>query len=128
VNFKKTVWSMLAGLGMLSLTGLVDWMLELEKEHAIINSGRSEAMVVAARLEAEIHSRLELTNGMSAFVRSNTDFNEEEFGSFAQALLGDLSGVIDIQLAPAGLVEFQTNEKMKDAEIDHNNISSSKLR
>ena len=75
--------------------------------------------VTRARLEAALNDRLHMVSGMSAFVKANNSFSEEEFLRFAYALEEDRPGVISMQLAPNAVVTYLTHPENNEAARGH---------
>ena len=71
------------------------------------------------RLAYELHERLHLLRGLSAFAKQDSGFTEDEFVAFATALRGEQGGIRSLQLAPAGVVTYLTNPEQNKAAIGH---------
>lgn len=127
-NTKPFVFSLLAGAIVLVSTWMVNFLLQSQGQRAEVAVANAKAQIVAANLESSLHERLELTHGLSAFVRSRWDFSQEEFDAFAEALEGDFTGIRSLQLAPNAVVTYLTNIEQNQAALGHDLLGDANRR
>ena len=118
-NTKPFVFSLLAGAIVLVSTWMVNFLLQSQGQRAAVAVATAKAQIVAANLESSLHERLELTHGLSAFVRSRWEFSQIEFDAFAEALQDGYPEIRSLQLAPSAVVRFLTNLEQNQAAMGH---------
>jgi sensor domain CHASE-containing protein len=74
----------------------------------------------AARLTAAINIRLRMTQVWDAIVRADPTFAVAQFDAIAAGLIGDIKGVISLQLAPNGIITHVTDVARNRAAIGVN--------
>lgn len=88
----------------------VVYMVERIQHDRHVQTRRAEAMnrlsVVRARLEGALNSRIFLSRSLVAFVQGHPAQAEQEFPSFAEALLRQQSGIRSLQLAKDSVVNL----------------------
>ena len=82
----------------------------------------------AARLSSAVAIRLQLTQLLSAIVSTDPDFATENFDTISSALIGDMKGIISLQLAPGGIVTYVTDLERNRAAIGHDLLVDPKRR
>ena len=72
-----------------------------------------------AKLEEALHARLNLVQGLAAFVRTREMFSQAAFRVFAEALAQDQPGIRSLQLAPNSVVTYIYPLKGNQAALGH---------
>ena len=96
---KPLVFSLLAGAIVLISTWMVNFLIQSQGQRAAVAVAIAKAQIVAANLERSLPERLELTHGLSAFVRSRWDFPQDDFDSYVEALADGINGIPSSQMA-----------------------------
>ncbi len=121
LNFLKrlNIWPILVFVSILGCTFFVNLIMArqiLLKDREIIRSYSSE---MANSISAFMNQRLQLTYSLMAYVKVKPSITENDFLKFANATIGDATGVMSLQLAPNGIVKFVTNKKNNQKAIGH---------
>jgi signal transduction histidine kinase len=113
---------------ILSVVWYVDWF---EYRKAIESDRMSLAdytQRTASRLTAAVNIRLQLTHLLAAMVTTDPAFALEKFDVIATSLIGDLKGVISLQLAPNGVVTHVTDIARNRGAIGHDLLEDKKRK
>ncbi|WP_167681273.1 ATP-binding protein [Parasedimentitalea denitrificans] len=113
------MYSFLAGAMVLISTWMINKLLHVQFEKEAVTVASAKAQAVAEHMESSLHERLELTKGLSAFVRSRWDFSQEDFDVFAAALQDGYPAIRSLQLAPGGVVSYLTNKDINPGVLGH---------
>ena len=84
--------------------------------------------ITASSLTAEINIRLQLPRLLSAIVGTSPSFATTNFDSIATGLIGNLKGIISLQLAPNGIVTHVTDIPRNRAAIGYNILTDEKTK
>ena len=118
-SVRPLMYSFLAGAMVLISTWLINKLLHAQFEKEAVAVASAKAQTIAADMESSLHERLELTKGLSAFVRSRWDFTQEDFDVFAAALQDGYPAIRSLQLAPGGVVSYLTNVDINPDVLGH---------
>lgn len=80
------------------------------------------------QLAAAVNIRLLLIRGLEAAIRTDPALAEKNFDSVAKALIGNLSGILSLQLAPNGVVTHVTNPERNKTAIGHDLFKNPKRK
>lgn len=122
------VISSIVVLGGLALSYALD-RSEFERQLSIeTHDLRKDVDLLAGRLEQSLNHQLQLTRGLAAFVKSDPDFDEQDFDAFAEALVDGQNGIRSLQLAPKAVVRFVTNKNENVKALGHDLLADPKRR
>ena len=120
------VTSAVAFAGVLGIVVFVD-QLEMQSSIALDEERlRILAEEFATHVSSEVVQRLDLTRGLGAVAQADPDFAQDRFEDLASDLLGDLEGVISLQLAPGGVVRRVTDQDRNSAVMGLDLFSSAR--
>lgn len=125
---KPLLFSLLTGAIVLTSTWMINDQLQSQAQRDTIAAAAANAQVVAARMENALHENLELTHGLSAFVRSNWAFTQADFDAYAGALQTGLDAIVSLQLAPDAVVKYLTNIEKNRAALGHDLLADPSRR
>ena len=103
--------------------------VEYQKSVQIDNSSLADYNnSIASRLTEKINIRLQLTRALAAVVNVDPSFAMENFDSISIKLIGDLNGIISLQLAPDGIVTYVTDLSRNESAIGHDLLAGNRKR
>lgn len=112
----------LAGIRYVDLTEQQK-AIELERLSLVEYTQRT-----ASTLTAAVNIRLQLTRLLASIVTTDAIFATTNFDAIATSLIGNIQGVISLQLAPNGIVTHVTDIPRNRAAIGHNILADEKSK
>ncbi|MFT5664846.1 MAG: sensor domain CHASE-containing protein [Gammaproteobacteria bacterium] len=82
----------------------------------------------AVGLTTSVNMRLQLTLLLAAIVTTDPTFATANFDPIATGLIGDLKGIISLQLAPNGIVSYIRDIARNRAAISHKLLTDEKVK
>jgi sensor domain CHASE-containing protein len=95
------------------------------KDREVINS---KVSAVADQIAAVVNQRLQLTYSLAAYAKVKENITEDDFLRFADAAIGDATGILSLQLAPNAIIAFLTNKKENSKALGYDLLSDPKRR
>ncbi len=92
------------------------------------DAAKSRLSELTSRLSSVVTQRLQLTQGLSAFVRSRSDFTQTEFDLFAGSAGEHVTGILALQLAPDAVVRYTTDMARNASTVGHDLLADPKRR
>lgn len=92
------------------------------------SSAERDIQIISSHLQARLDTTMHLTEVLAAFVRSETQFSQEEFDLFTAGVESGVQGIISLQLAPQGIVSFVSQLERNRAAIGHNLLGGEQQR
>jgi PAS domain S-box-containing protein len=82
----------------------------------------------ADSLKAALQVRLHLPTALASIVEIDPKFALQNFDAIAKTLIGDITGIISLQLAPNGIVTHVTDMARNQAVIGHNLLTDKRSK
>ncbi len=116
-----------AGIMTAVVIMLIAWQIDNTEIKQFREEHRAQVVedlsTLRARLEAALNSRLHLIHGLSAFAKTQPDFNERQFYHFSKELQGEQKGIRSLQLAPHAVIRYVYPSQENQAAMGHDLLS-----
>ncbi|WP_221798215.1 response regulator [Oceanobacter mangrovi] len=94
---------------LLAAVLFIDKLLVHQGYLAHMDTTKTRLNELTNRLSAVVNQRLQLTDALSAFVKSRSEFSVEEFDAFATSAANNSNGIMGLQLAPDNVIRYTTD-------------------